>query len=122
MRIGDTEQSLGDWYDSIKKIERKPWHLFFNPNANLVLAYSSLMYQVSYDLNELSEENSSSFNKTASYKLLKNLAQLLSKSKSSHNKYYQFKLTLISFDELSSSKEFKEDILISPVYRSGENE
>ena len=84
LRFGNTEQEFCKWIPAQSTIERRPWHLIFNPDGNLTLLKHSLLQQLLGDLQNVETGHELEFESERSYQLTKNWAEVIVKEYQSY--------------------------------------
>jgi hypothetical protein len=102
-----------EWRICVPHPQKHWYHLFYNPEGNLYLAYHSHIQQLLGELTNASELESQRFHEHISYNICEHFVR--SRSLSSD---FQFKISNIQIEK----KGFivLDDILISPVLKSGD--
>lgn len=109
VRWSENANDLGPWQELLPKMERKWWHLVFNPSGNLLHAERSLVQQLTMELNE--KDDIHDFESSPAFLLIQRLilAQLKTKTPI---RSYQFKV-VAQFPKAQTDQSF--DVLISAV-------
>jgi len=106
-RTSVDDAEFGEWQPCLRKIRRRWYHLFLNPEGNRLLACSSAAQLLLADIEEADEADPGALENTVSYRVIRDwvryrIHQMLPESASVS---YQFKV-LAGDDE----------VLLSPVY------
>ncbi len=113
VKVFTTDFREQEWQPLITKLQRSALRLFYNPRANLTLAYQSLLEQVVQDINDFENKDMDKFQFTNSYQLVNNLVQFKLREFVDFNQIvkYQFKIRLIK----QGDERDVHDVLISPI-------
>jgi len=90
LRIRVDDES--EWHDALPNLERRLESLFLNPTGNLHHALGTLLHQLSYDLESVSDKDPEAFEESVSYRLVENAVRVLLPSNATQ---FQFKVTAI---------------------------
>jgi hypothetical protein len=110
VRVGPGDGALGPWQPCLGKARRR-WHaVLLNPEANLLLAYGSLLAQLVSDVEELADGDD--VEALVSYQLAHRLVRTQPLAAGDH---YQFKIAVVAPGAEAAEED---DLLISRRYQA----
>jgi hypothetical protein len=111
VRTGPSEDALGRWQRGLGTAPRRWNAIVLNPEANLQLAYGSLLSQLVADIEEMPE--SDDVEELVSYQLTHRLVR--ARHPMPGGIYYQFRVALVT---PAAEPTDDDDILVSQVYEA----